>query len=352
VAVVITAFTAVMAASLYVTSTTWFCDSCHIHDADIANYRTSAHSDVNCEQCHSKPGPFFFLTAKLEALQQPVKQLVGNYEEPILGAVQNAACRRCHTNDELFTTISKSGINIQHEHLIAAGYLCITCHATVAHGEAVPQGSRTYPTMDQCLVCHNNHYRDADGAVATSRCDQCHTQPGYGARPANHTTDWIDIHGSAGILSTCTACHPKVAPPRHAASPIGPVGDCVDCHGGVLMPHPDDWMKRHGGVEETLGRTTCLQCHKSPTYCYGCHKVKLPHPADWFGQHAVAAARAEGTCFNCHDQSNCQACHAAHQVGTPQAHGFLKGAIKQWTPPPAPATPSPAYSPAASPVEP
>jgi cytochrome c nitrite reductase small subunit len=339
-----------MTAALVVTSTTWFCDSCHIHDADIANYRTSAHKDVNCEQCHSKPGPFFFLTAKLEALQQPVKQFSGDYEEPILGAVQNAACRRCHTNEDLFTTISRNGINVDHEHLIAAGYLCITCHATVAHGEAVPKGSKTYPSMDQCLVCHNNQYRDADGSVATSRCDICHTQPGYGAKPSTHDEAWIDTHGSEGILSTCTACHPQRAPDPldAAASSAMPepraiaTGDCVDCHGGVLMPHPDEWIGRHGVVQERLGRAACMECHKDPTYCYGCHKVRLPHPDGWFGKHAVAAARSEGTCFNCHDQDNCQACHAAHEVGRPQAHDFLDGKVDQWKPE---ASPSPPASP-------
>jgi len=342
VAVVITGFTVVMAASMVLTSTTWFCDSCHIHDADIAAYQDSVHRDVNCEQCHSKPGPFFFLTAKLEALQQPVKQFTGNFEEPILGAVQNSACRRCHTNEDLFHTISRNGINIQHEHLIAAGYLCINCHATVAHGEAVPKGSRTYPTMDQCLVCHNNQYRDARGNVATSRCDQCHTEPGYGAKPSTHTEVWIDTHGSEGILTTCSACHPKDRPLREG--PGGP-GDCVDCHGGILMPHDDAWMSEHGAAEQELGRTACLQCHKSPTYCYGCHRVKLPHPSDWFGQHAVAAARSEGTCFNCHAQENCQACHAAHQVGQPQAHRFLKGKVEPWIPA---ATPTPTPSPSTS----
>ena len=57
---------------------------------------------------------------------------------------------------------------MQHKHLIEAGFLCIRCHSTVGHTTAVPEGSRTYPVMDQCLICHNNEYQAADGTVATS----------------------------------------------------------------------------------------------------------------------------------------------------------------------------------------
>lgn len=352
-AVVVTAFTVVMAASLIFTSTTSFCDACHLHPADIAAYKVSAHKGVNCEQCHSKPGPFFFLTAKLEALQEPIKFYLGNYEKPILGSVSNQACRRCHTNETLFATISKGGINVNHKHLIEAGYLCVRCHATVAHGQAVPKGSQTYPTMDQCLICHNNQYRAADGTVAVSRCDLCHVQPGYGSTPASHKeTDWLKVHGSQGILSTCSACHPsrsKVSvggvqsdlQTSHLQSPVpGTPPNCISCHGGVVMPHDGTWLSEHGAAEQKTGQATCLLCHKSPTYCLGCHKVRLPHPSDWFGKHAVAAAQSEGTCFTCHAQENCQACHAAHQVGSPPAHAFLKGKVRQWAAP----TPSPSAS--------
>ena len=146
-------------------------------------YDKSAHRDVNCEQCHTKPGPFFFLTSKLEALQQPIAQITGDYEKPILGFVLNQSCRRCHTNENLFKTISTGGIIVNHEHLIEAGFLCQRCHSTTAHGDAIPEGSRTYPVMEQCLICHNNEYTAPDGTVATSRCDQCHAKRGYGATP-------------------------------------------------------------------------------------------------------------------------------------------------------------------------
>ena len=108
-----------------------FCAACKSHEPYVAEYRKTAHSDANCEQCHTKPGPFFFLTAKLEALQQPVHQLTGDYEEPILGTVLNQACRRCHTDNLLFGKTNIMPVlalelgNCAVRRVLAAGSLCI-----------------------------------------------------------------------------------------------------------------------------------------------------------------------------------------------------------------------------------
>jgi len=329
-AILLTVVVVGIGVALAATSTPQFCGACKSHIPYVEKWRASAHSGVNCEQCHSKPGPFFFLTAKLEALQQPIAQVTGDYEKPILGYVLNQSCRRCHNNDLLFNPVSKNGIRVQHKHLIEAGFLCMRCHSTQAHGTAVPEGSRTYPSMDQCLICHNNEYRAPDGQVATSRCDLCHTKPGYGAVPLTHKeNDWATRHGAVGILSTCSACH------------IGKDA-CSRCHDGVLMPHPEAWMSEHGGeVEARGGNEACGSCHDTKEYCKTCHQVEMPHPDDWIPAHpAVTAVKGSDTCFNCHVVANCQACHDLHQIGDPQAHKLLGGA--KFTLPP---TPAPASSP-------
>jgi len=337
---VLTAFVVVVGVALAATSTTAFCGLCHNMKASVDAYNHSAHKGVNCEQCHSQPGPFFFLTAKLEALQEPVKQVTG-YEVPILGTVANDSCRRCHTDSQLFPTISKSGVRVNHKHLIEAGYQCTTCHSTVAHLNAVPPGSRTHPTMDKCLVCHNNNYTAADGTVAVSRCDLCHVEPAAGAVPASHDNRqlWLKIHGTNGTLSTCSACHPEPGRPVPAGVPGSPP-DCQKCHRGVLMPHPENWLRAHGPVEQRLGLKACLQCHEKRTYCDGCHQAPVPHPSDWLGKHRVWAARSTTSCLNCHSQANCQVCHKAHQSGDPQAHRLLTGKAPSWTPSPSPSASS------------
>jgi len=330
-AIVLTVVVVIIGASLAATSTARFCSTCKSHVPYVRAYEKSAHAGVNCEQCHTQPGPFFFLTSKMEALQQPIAQLTGDYQKPIVGFVLNQSCRRCHTNDQMFRVIVKNGIRVQHKHLIAAGFLCMRCHSTTAHGNAVPPGSRTYPSMDQCLVCHNNHYTDAAGQVAVSRCDLCHATPPRGAQPLSHKNpQWPKRHGSIGILSTCSACH--IAKDA-----------CSKCHNGIEMPHAATWMAQHGATVKADGRRVCSQCHDVKTYCDTCHQVKMPHPKDWIGKHSVTAARVgTDTCFNCHVVANCQACHAVHASGDPRAHKLLKG-----VPYLLPASASPSASPTA-----
>jgi cytochrome c nitrite reductase small subunit len=330
-AIVLTVVVVLIGASLAATSTPRFCSSCKSHVPYVQTYQRSAHRGVNCEQCHSKPGPFFFLTAKMEALQQPIAQLTGDYQKPIVGFVLNQSCRRCHNNDLLFHPVSKNGIRVQHKHLIEAGFLCMRCHSTTAHGTAIPPGSRTYPSMDQCLICHNNRYTTATGQVATARCDLCHTKPPSGAQPVSHKDPaWPKRHGSIGILSTCSACH------------IGKDA-CSKCHNGVQMPHDATWIAQHGATVKAEGRGVCAQCHDTKDYCQTCHQVKMPHPSDWIGKHpATTARKGTGTCFNCHVVANCQACHAVHAAGSPPAHKLLKG-----VPFVLPASAAPASSPSA-----
>jgi nitrate/TMAO reductase-like tetraheme cytochrome c subunit len=313
-AIVITVVVVGIGVALASTSSSRFCASCKSHVPYVEQYKKSVHAGVNCEQCHTKPGPFFFLAAKLEALQQPISQLTGDYQQPILGYVQNQSCRRCHTNAQLFKPVSKNGIRVQHKHLIQAGFLCMRCHSTVAHGTAVPSGSRTYPVMDQCLICHNNHFTDAQGQVATARCNLCHAQPPANAKPLSHRqADWSTRHGSIGILSTCSACHKK----KNA---------CVDCHRGIKMPHADTWITEHGAQVNHHGSKSCQLCHDTKQYCRTCHKVQMPHPKSFLGSHPqITAQKGSETCFNCHVLANCQACHVAHSSGTPQGHQLFKG---------------------------
>ena len=326
-AILLTVVVVGIGVALAATSTPQFCATCKSHVPYVEEYKKSAHNGVNCEQCHSKPGPFFFLSAKLEALQQPIAQITGDYEQPILGYVLNQSCRRCHTNETLFKTVSKGGIRVNHKHLIEAGFLCMRCHSTVAHGTAVPGGSRTYPVMEQCLICHNNKYKASDGTVATARCDLCHTRGDYGAVPVSHKSPgWSTRHGAVGVLSTCSACHIKK-------------DSCTKCHSGILMPHPSNWLYGHGAEAESRGRQSCGRCHDIKRYCKTCHQVGMPHPSDFVSSHFKAVARTGApSCFNCHTLDNCQACHEQHASGDPRAHSLFKGI--QYTPSP-PASPTP-----------
>ena len=286
--VVLTATVVVIGIALAATSLPGFCASCKSHEPIVAAYRDGVHNDVNCELCHSKPGPFFFLTAKMEALEQPIAQLTGDYEEPILASVLNQSCRQCHVNADLFGVISAQGINVQHQHLIEAGFLCIRCHSTVGHAAAVPEGSRTYPSMDQCLLCHNNEYTTADGKVAVADCELCHTEQNYSDAPASHDDPaWSRA-------------------PRRRRHPLDLQRLPSRSRTRAALPRRRrDAPPRATGCRRTDPRPTregCGLCHDTKDYCDTCHQVKMPHPEDYVVEAPRRRRRRAGqTCFNCHE---------------------------------------------------
>ncbi|GIU98793.1 MAG: hypothetical protein KatS3mg014_0409 [Actinomycetota bacterium] len=82
---------------------------------------------------------------------------------PSTAAVPNASCLRCHEDllEAPFTS-TETDVTVSHQHIVENGGKCMNCHSTVAHLEAVPIGSATFPTMDTCMRCHN-------GSVAPDR---------------------------------------------------------------------------------------------------------------------------------------------------------------------------------------
>jgi len=110
-AAIVLAAIVVIGVSLTATSLPSFCATCKSHKPIVASYHNAAHRDVNCELCHSRPGPFCFLTVKMEALQRPIAQVTGDCEELILDSVLEQSCRQCHQNERLFGTITAQGID-------------------------------------------------------------------------------------------------------------------------------------------------------------------------------------------------------------------------------------------------
>lgn len=165
--------------SLWWTSQPAFCDKCHVMNKYVDAWEGSSHADANCEHCHLNPGLFSFLGGKISSLQVVANYVTGNYEDYSFNAsVTNAACLECHESI-LEETIRnpESGIIVSHREIIESGGKCMSCHSTVAHGDTVPVGSATYPTMQTCLVCHD------DETAPVSDCLVCHIEPPIGRLP-------------------------------------------------------------------------------------------------------------------------------------------------------------------------
>lgn len=157
--------------SFWWTSQPSFCGRCHVMDPYIESWEHSPHQEVNCERCHLPPGVFGFVGGKIAGLQVVMNYLRGRFEDySFNAAVSNASCLQCH-EDILEHNVHGAQVEVSHLDIVEAGGKCMSCHSTVAHGEAVPVGSATHPTMDKCLTCHNDE-------TAPLKCSLCHTGRG------------------------------------------------------------------------------------------------------------------------------------------------------------------------------
>jgi nitrate/TMAO reductase-like tetraheme cytochrome c subunit len=157
------------AGSFWWTSQPSFCDRCHVMNKYVDSWAQSAHQDVNCEKCHLTPGLFGFLGGKIAGLQVVMNYIRGEYEDySFSAAVSNASCLQCHRTilDENVHD-AKAGVIVSHRNIVESGGKCVACHSTVAHGDAIPVGSATHPSMQTCLTCHNDE-------TAPLRCSLCH----------------------------------------------------------------------------------------------------------------------------------------------------------------------------------
>ena len=161
-----------------------------------------------------------------------------------------------------------------------AGFLCIRCHSTQgARRRGAAEGSRTYPSMDQCLLCHNNEYETVGGQVATAECDLCHTKQDYGAVPASHETP------TGSTTTDPSASSPPAAPAtwRRTRAPSATTASrCRTTRRG---------SRSTARRSTRRGRQACGQCHDTEEYCVTCHQVEMPHPEGYVGQHPKAAER-------------------------------------------------------------
>lgn len=116
-------------------------------------------------------------------------------------------------------------------------------------------------------------------------------------RPASHESQWIHLHGRDAVrnLASCRRCHTAY--------------ECRACH-LAEWPHPARWGEVHGKQASSTGSRGCTLCH-SPGFCDPCHGgLKMPHSDDFIEQHTSTHDRA--TCLRCHAATDCERCHDEH----------------------------------------
>jgi hypothetical protein len=322
------------------------CDACHVS----APTSTSAAdnlipAEAACRQCHEIDRA------------RPTKV-------PTDGPA--ARCDACHVVDgggagwlprgATFATpprveLAPPNLKFNHRLHVSRGVGCELCHANVATKGFATRDD--LPKMALCLGCH-------DGKQATSRCGACHlTEPdgrlktnlasaataalgptGLGQLVPSGVLRGLDAHGPMFARDHaqvgrdegyCLSCHKR--------------SECVDCHGGTVRPfdiHPADYVSLHGG-DARRNTPDCSSCHRSQTFCVGCHQrtgvaadpeggvrgkqprnpfgtgtqLKSFHPPGWVGDagaatsgHAQQARRNIRACVSCHREESCLGCHS------------------------------------------
>jgi len=214
---------------LHITSESKFCGSCHPEEkfGPLGEYYTwskNIHStaDVECIDCHGKPGFVGYMEAKIGGLKDLYGEFFKSYEHKVeiltKGATDkkyaaellpNETCLHCHSDsvnaENRKNNLMSVGVNFRKidnvvnprfresfgkpdilaekvsvgvepnhaKHILEVGLNCVDCHLGVAHGGEL----HNLPKMETCFTCHYTERAKNKNISApkNEECEKCHT---------------------------------------------------------------------------------------------------------------------------------------------------------------------------------
>lgn len=283
-------FCAMSVGAVEATSTSRFCNSCHIMEPYYTSWKHSAHKDVECVKCHISPGVDNFLAAKFNGLGQVVDDVLHRTSTKPSASVSELSCLRsgCHTTENLTKKEVNNGrFKFGHEKHLGAKHLgveitCGTCHSHV-------KGDQHFEVnTGVCITCHL-----IDGATGTT--EEVGGRETKVIHLAVRSSSSTQVHPTKGVTNnaeivppaTCTTCHDA---PKGEIQFQGLKFDhaqflafgatCESCHHGVTATPPS--------IED--GR--CLECHT-----FGVEKsleTKEMHKVHTLGRHKIECSSCHG----------------------------------------------------------
>jgi hypothetical protein len=269
-------------AAYAVTSDVAYCGTvCHAMGPHSDSWRASSHSAVPCVRCHEGQPVLSIPSAVLSRARSLVSQATRSASGG-RSSIPSARCLECHADIARQVKVSKRGVAMAHEQVIAAGAACDDCHGVQGHDKA---GTR--PAMSSCLRCH-------DDKTAPATCKTCHrTSTAALLEPSGTTFGKVELPGKP----TCGGCHPQTS--------------CDECH-GLRMPHPAGYAnpKLHARPAAFEGKyKLCYRCHVFAD-CSECHMAFEAHGNDWRNRHKTYP-RTTTWCLPCHNNTQmCVLCHS------------------------------------------
>ncbi len=305
------------------------CDLCH--QVKKTNY-------LFCNNCHHGSASNWKYDAKTPWQTQHAKAVSANGVTGCLGKChEQKFCVDCHTKLKPLPSSHKDAKWLRDK-------LTVTKYPGTA---AVPTGKHALAAtkaIDSCDVCHGPGGTNAkfckschgmemphpdtfkknhvSGAKTPKLCANCHTFKELCSdchhKDAKNGTPWVNQHPKAVADGGAAQCFEKC----HEDKTF-----CVNCHVKLkALPashKAKDWT-RNLALGKAAGHSTaykaatdsCEYCHGTggtdAKFCKGCHKLPMPHPADFKDTHKAdfaAKKLAKATCTNCHNQFFCDNCH-------------------------------------------
>jgi hypothetical protein len=221
---------------------------------------------------------------------------------------------------------------------------CADCHGGVEKSTTGTGGQFIPAKHAACDKCHEEEVKSA--------CDKCHRGLRAGVRFARLDRKLKFPHAKHAAKAKCTTCHPADKEPGglvpgHATCNTAAChrtaykqARCGQCHSDLqryrlkpvtLLAHGPGFARAHGPSARQNIRV-CVQCHDQ-NYCADCHAARTAaerasvifpeqvdrtfiHRGDFLSRHPIEARADGGTCFKCHGQRSCRACHALNGLAT------------------------------------
>lgn len=234
------------------TSRSEFCNSCHIMEPYYESWRTSAHSHVDCVDCHFEPGILETAEGKFKAVNQLAKYVTRTAGTKPWAEVSDQSCMRsgCHSERLLSGPITFGRIRFDHRHHLletrrGRQLRCTSCHSQIV------QGQHMNVTTSTCFLCH---FRDTGKSRSHGECPTCHGPPAEDLDVAGRKFRHADWTGR-GV--DCVLCHRNVT----RGTGLARKHRCNTCHGEARHVERFDDVAFIHENHITLHKVECDQCH-------------------------------------------------------------------------------------------
>jgi predicted CXXCH cytochrome family protein len=273
------------------------CLSCHSSIGGELQAVPSAHTDLDCNECHQSHGE------NLSCL---------DCHEPHADGMGYEDCLRCHAPHQ------PTALNYPAD---ISGELCASCHTEPF--EQIEAKGTAHKTEVGCASCHPQHKPHGENTILS--CRTCHPRLQklhYTSEPctpchAPHAPLEVNLQSRKEVKPVCLSCHSPVGrfmeynPSKHSEV------DCAECH--VKHGEFKDCMACHEPHSEDMTYADCLRCHSphKPTDIAFAREV---NPAHCSSCHEDVSATVETKGGAHKTEVNCVSCHKAHP---PQEEGVI-----------------------------